>query len=125
VLQNKISSVFKNSQFASVLGQQISGFLGQGSIRPAGITGVINTFSRAPVNTAVVDVIGDPKVPAPEYKTISIDIRKEQQDARVAAYTDALKQGKSEEQAQNISATVGNNVGAAALARELKASGLA
>ena len=124
VLQNKISSVFKNSQFASVLGQQISGFLGQGSIRPAGITGVIDTFNRAPVNTAVVDVIGDPKVPVPEYRTIAIDIRQEQQVARVAAYTDALKQGKSEEQAQNISATVGNNVGAAALARELKASGL-
>ena len=125
VLQNSISSVFKNSQFASVLGQQISGFLGQGSIRPAGITGVINTFNRAPVNSAVVEVIGDPKVPAPEYRTISIDIRKEQETAKVAAYLDALKQGKSEEQAQNISATVGNNVGAAALARELKNTGLA
>jgi hypothetical protein len=65
------------------------------------------------------------KFQLPQYKTIAIDIRQEQQDARVAAYLDALKQGKSEEQAQNISATVGNNVGAAALARELKNSGLA
>jgi hypothetical protein len=125
VLQNKISSVFKNSQFASVLGQQISGFLGQGSIRPAGITGVINTFNRAPVNAAVVDVIGDPKVPAPQYRTIEIDVRKEQQDARVAAYTNAISEGKTEAQAQNISAAVGNNVGADALARAFSANGLA
>jgi hypothetical protein len=115
---NQISSVFKNSQFASVLGQQVAGFLGGGSIRPTGITGVIDTFNRQPVNTAVSEVVGDEKVPLPQYKTTVIDIRQEQQDARVAAYLEALKQGKTEEQAQNISATVGNNVGAAALARE-------
>jgi hypothetical protein len=116
--------VFKNSQFASVLGQQISGFLGQGSIRPAGITGVINTFNRAPVNTAVVDVIGDPKVPAPEYKTISIDIRKEQEDAKIKAYLAARAAGKSEAEAQNAEAAAGNLAGAAALEREGRRAGL-
>jgi hypothetical protein len=117
---NQIGSVFKNSQFASVLGQQVAGFLGAGggSIRPAGITGVINTFDRTPVNTAVVDVIGDGKVPVPEYKTTVIDIRAEQQAARVKAYVDARAAGKSEAEAQNISAAVGNTVGAAALERE-------
>jgi hypothetical protein len=126
---NQIGSVFKNSQFASVLGQQVSGFLGGfggggGSIRPTGITGVINTFDRAPVNTAVVDVIGDEKVPVPEYKTTVIDIRAEQQQARVKAYTDARAAGRSEAEAQNISAAVGNEVGAAALAREAARAGI-
>jgi hypothetical protein len=127
---NQIGSVFKNSQFASVLGQQVSGVLGGfgggggGSIRPTGITGVINTFDRAPVNTAVVDVIGDEKVPVPEYKTTVIDIRAEQQQARVKAYTDARAAGRSEAEAQNISAAVGNEVGAAALAREAARAGI-
>lgn len=71
----------------------------------------------------------DPLGPAPEpagasagdeqptQRTINIDIRAEQQEARVAAYLQARAAGQSEEQAQNISATVGNNVGAAALSR--------
>jgi len=57
-------------------------------------------------------------------RTINIDIRAEQQEARVAAYLQARAAGQSEEQAQNISATVGNNVGAAALSREFTRSGL-
>lgn len=48
-------------------------------------------------------------------RTIVIDIRAQQQEARVKAYEDAIAAGKSEEEAQNISATVGNNVGATAL----------
>jgi hypothetical protein len=50
--------------------------------------------------------------------TIVIDVRGQQQDARVKAYTDAIAAGKSEAEAQNISATVGNNVGADALSSE-------
>jgi hypothetical protein len=57
-------------------------------------------------------------------RTININIRAEQQEARVAAYLQARAAGQSEEQAQNISATVGNNVGAAALSREFTRSGL-
>lgn len=53
----------------------------------------------------------------PTQRTINIDIRAEQQEARVSAYLEARASGQSEEQAQNISATVGNNVGAAALSR--------
>tara|TARA_B110000503_G_C7163066_1_gene420565 strand:+ start:2970 stop:4313 length:1344 start_codon:yes stop_codon:yes gene_type:complete len=49
---------------------------------------------------------------APAQKTIVIDIRGAQQDARVKAYTDAKAAGKSEAEAQNISASVGNTVGA-------------
>jgi hypothetical protein len=72
--------------------------------------------------------LSDPETPAsaaqPSQRTISIDIRAEQQEARVAAYTQARNAGQSEEQAQNISATVGNNVGAAALDREFTRAGL-
>ena len=50
-------------------------------------------------------------------RTINIDIRAEQQEARVAAYLQARREGKSEAEAQNIEAAVGNNVGAAALSR--------
>jgi predicted chitinase len=50
-------------------------------------------------------------------RTIVIDLRGQQQEARVKAYEDAIAAGKSEEEAQNISATVGNNVGADALSK--------
>jgi hypothetical protein len=76
----------------------------------------------------VFSVIDNPKVPDPEFKpkdrTTNIDVRAEQQDARVAAYLQARREGKSEAEAQNISAAVGNNVGAAALAREFNRAGL-
>jgi hypothetical protein len=123
---NQISSVFKNSQFAAVLGSTIGNFIGAaggGIIKPSNITGLLDTQTRRPVTTAVTEVIGDEKVPTPNY--INIDIRQEQQDARVKAYLDARAAGKSEAESQNISATVGNNVGAAALARELRNTGLA
>ena len=107
---NKISGVFKNSQFAAVLGSTISGFLGQGGIRPANITGVTNTFNRVPINTALNGVIDNDKVPTPNY--VNIDIRAQQQEARIAAFNKALSEGKTEAQAENIAAAVGNNVGA-------------
>jgi hypothetical protein len=61
-------------------------------------------------------------------RIITYDIRAIQQEARVAAYTKARSEGKSEEEAQNISAAVGNNVGAAELAKldiETESSGSA
>lgn len=71
---------------------------------------------------------GGAAAPAPAAagtgRTISIDIRGEQQTARVAAYTQARNSGASEAAAQNISAAVGNNVGAAALEREFRNEGL-
>ena len=81
---------------------------------------------RRSVNAALSGVIGNPRVPTPDYggNTTTIDVRKEQQDARVSAYLTAIQQGKSEEQAQNISASVGNNVGAAALARAFGTTGV-
>jgi hypothetical protein len=94
----------------------------------AAISGVTQTVSRNGINAAVVSVIDNPKVPEPEFdpkdRTINIDVRAEQQDARVAAYLQARREGKSEAEAQNISAAVGNNVGAAALAREFNRAGL-
>lgn len=116
-IQSKISSIFKNSQFASVLGQQVSGFLGQGGIRPISTTGITNTVNRQPVNTAVTNVIDDPKVPTPNYNVTTIDITKIQQEARINAFNKALAEGKTEAQAENIAAAVGNNVGAAELAK--------
>jgi hypothetical protein len=50
-------------------------------------------------------------------RTINIDIRAEQQAARGAAFSQALAAGKSEIEAENLAAAVGNNVGAAALSR--------
>ena len=115
---NQIGSVFKNSQFAAVLGSTIGNFLGAaggGVIKPTNITGLLNTQTRTPVTTAVTDVIGNDKVPTPNY--INIDIRAEQQEARIAAFNKARAEGKTEAQAENIAAAVGNEVGAAALAR--------
>lgn len=48
---------------------------------------------------------------------IVIDLRPQLQDIRVKAYEDAIAAGKSEEEAQNISAAVGNNAGADALSK--------
>ena len=116
-IQNQINSVFKNSQFASVLGQQVAVFLGQGSIRPTGITGVTNTVNRQPVNAAVSEVVGDPKVPLPDYTTTTIDIASIQREARITAFNKALAEGKSLAEADRISNAVGNEVGAAELAK--------
>ena len=119
---NKINAVAKNAQQA--IDKATGGLFSIINLQVAA-NGVINTVARATVNTAVKDVIGNPKVPTPNFgNPINIDIRQEQQDARVAAYTQAINEGKTEEQAQNISATVGNNVGAAALSREFQTAGI-
>ena len=119
---NKINNLAKNAQQA--VDKATGGLFSIINLQVAA-NGVINTVARGTVNTAVKGVIGNPKVPTPDYgNPINIDVRQEQQDARVAAYTQAINEGKTEEQAQNISATVGNNVGAAALARAGRATGL-
>jgi hypothetical protein len=118
---NQINALAKNAQQAISV---VTSKLGLGNFGGiiAAIAGVTQTVSRNVVNSAVVNVIDNPKVPPPEFdpkdRTIRIDIRAEQQDARGKAYADARAAGKSEAESQNISAAVGNNVGAAALARE-------
>jgi len=124
---NQINALSKNAQQAISV---VTSKLGLGNFGGiiAAITGVTQTVSRNVVNSAVVNVIDNPKVPPPEFdpkdRTIRIDIRAEQQDARVAAYEQARREGRSEAEAQNISARVGNNVGSAALAREFGRTGL-
>lgn len=117
---NQINSLSKNAQQAVSL---VASKLGLGNFGGiiAAIAGITQTVSRNGINAAVFSVIDNPKVPEPEFKpkdrTQVFDIRAEQQDARVAAYEQARREGKSEAEAQNISARVGNNVGAAALSR--------
>jgi hypothetical protein len=124
---NQINALAKNAQQAISV---VTNKLGLGNFGGiiAAIAGVTQTVSRNVVNSAVVNVIDNPKVPPPEFdpkdRTIRIDVRAEQQDARVAAYEQARREGKSEAEAQNISARVGNNVGSAALAREFGRTGL-
>lgn len=79
----------------------VSQIAGSGKTPPA-----VTSAADATARQAVADDA------APAQKTIVIDIRSAQQDARVKAYTDAKAAGKSEAEAQNISAAVGNNVGA-------------
>ena len=117
---NQINNLSKNAQQAISV---VTNKLGLGNFGGiiAAITGVTQTVSRNTINSAVVNVIGNPKVPAPVFqpkdRTQTFDVRAEQQTARVAAYEQAIKEGKSEAEAQNISARVGNEVGAAALSR--------
>jgi hypothetical protein len=123
----KINNLAKNAQQA--INKATGGIFGGGIFSvvnlQVAVAGVVNTVNRTPVDSALKGVIGDPKVPTPDYgNPISIDVRAEQQEARVAAYTQAINEGKTEEQAQNISAKVGNDVGAAALARAGSNTGL-
>ena len=119
---NKINAVAKNAQQA--IDKATGGLFSIINLQVAA-NGVINTVARGTVNTAVKGVIGNPKVPTPDFgNPINIDVRQEQQDAKVAAYTQAIGEGKTEEQAQNISAAAGNNAGAAALARAGQSTGL-
>lgn len=123
----KINNLAKNAQQA--INKATGGIFGGGIFSvvnlQVAVAGVVNTVNRTPVDSALRGVIGDPKVPTPDYSNpVSIDVRAEQQQARVAAYTQAINEGKTEAQAQNISAAVGNEVGAAALARAGSNSGL-
>jgi hypothetical protein len=79
----------------------------------------LDRLMNSPVNNE-----NDPDTPVFGGRTIVINIRGEQQDARVKAYSDARAAGKSEAESQNISASVGNTVGAIALERELARAGL-
>lgn len=114
---NQISKIFKNSEFASILSNAVNIFVGISGQRPVNIAGIIDTVNRAPINTAVVDVIGNAKVQPPNYRTISIDIRKGQQEVRTTAFNQAMSEGKSEREAAAIGAAAGNEYGAAELAR--------
>jgi hypothetical protein len=114
---NQISKVFKNSQFASILGNAVNIFVGITGQRPVNIAGIIDTVNRIPVNTAVVDVIGNAKVPPPNYRTITVDIRKGQQEVRTTAFNQAIAEGKTEREAAAIGAAAGNNYGTAELAK--------
>ena len=124
----QINAITKNAQFSVNLVQNAFGGFGLSGFGSAAVKGANNTVSRVSVNAAVSGVIGNPKVPTPDYgggTTTTIDVRQIQQDAKVSAYLTAIQQGKSEEQAQNISAAAGNNAGADALASAFKANGLA
>ena len=117
---NQINNLSKNAQQAISL---VTNKLGLGNFGGiiALISGVTQTVSRNVVNSAVVNVIGNSKVPPPVFqpkdRTQVFDVRGEQQTARIAAYEQAIAQGRSEAEAQNISARVGNTVGAEALRR--------
>jgi hypothetical protein len=79
--------------------------------------GVVNTVNRVPVDSALKGVIGDPKVPTPDYgNPISIDISEEQRVVRTDAFNQAIAEGKSEREAARIGAAVGNEYGARRLA---------
>ena len=107
------------------MGSTIGNFIGAaggGIIKPSNITGLLDTQTRRPVTAALTEVIGDEKVPTPNY--INIDIRKEQEDAKIKAYLAAKAAGKSEAEAQNAEAAAGNLAGAAALEREGRRAGL-
>jgi hypothetical protein len=83
----------------------------------------------APLAAPATAPLTPPAVPAPSGsgtgRMINIDIRAEQQAARGKAYEDARRAGKSDQEAQNIAASVGNEVGAAALSREEVTSAIA
>jgi hypothetical protein len=124
---NQINKISKNAQVAIKVANSIIGavFGGSSARGPIAIAGVIATVNRLPVTTAVAGVIGDKKVPVPDYQNITrIDVTGIQQDAKVKAYLEARAQGKSEEQAQNISAAAGNLAGAEALSQAGQAAGL-
>jgi hypothetical protein len=127
VVLNQINKLSKNAQVAIKVANSIIGAVfGRASARgPVAIAGIIATVNRLPVTTAVAGVIGDKKVPAPDYQNITrIDVTGIQQEAKVKAYEEARAQGKSEEQAQNISAAAGNLAGAEALGQAGKSAGL-
>ena len=117
---NQINKISKNAQAAikvanSIIGAVFGGSSARGPIAIAGITGTVN---RLPVNTAVVGVIGNKKVPAPDYQNITrIDVSGIQQEVKVKTYLEAKAQGKSEEEAQNLAAAAGNLAGAEALSK--------
>jgi hypothetical protein len=73
--------------------------------------------NRLPVTNAIAGVIGDKKVPVPDYTVTSIDIRKGQQEVRTEAFNKAIAEGKSEREAAALGAAAGNTWGEAELAK--------
>jgi hypothetical protein len=119
---NQINKISKNAQAAIKVANSIIGavFGGSSARGPVAIAGVIGTVNRLPVNNAVVGVIGDKKVPVPDYQNITrIDVTGIQQEVKVKTYLEARAQGKSEEQAQNLAAAAGNLAGAEALEKSV------
>jgi hypothetical protein len=116
----KINQLAKNAQQA--IDKATGGIFGGGGIfsivnLQVALAGVVNTVNRAPVDSALKGVIGDPKVPTPDYgNPISIDIRAEQQEVRTEAFNKAIAEGKSEREAARIGAAVGNEYGTRRLA---------
>jgi hypothetical protein len=123
---NQINKISKNAQVAIKVANSIIGavFGGSSARGPVAIAGIIGTVNRLPVTTAVAGVIGDKKVPVPDYQNVTrIDVTGIQQEVKVKTYLDARAQGKSEEQAQNLAAAAGNLAGAEALAQAGPLSG--
>lgn len=120
LVQNQINKISKNAQLAikvanSIVGAVFGGASARGPVAIAGVTGTVN---RQPVTAAVANVIGDKKVPAPDYQNVTtIDVSGIQQEARVKAYLAAKAAGKSEAEAQAAEAAAGNLAGAEALSR--------
>jgi hypothetical protein len=121
----RINAVSKNAQQAvnSVLSNPVLSRLGGLAIN---IAGVIGTVSRVGVDTAVVNVINNAKIPAPSFKPRErtgndgverIDISSIQRQARNQAISQALARGASEAQADSEGNAAGNLAGARALRR--------
>ena len=92
-------------------------FGGSSARGPIAIAGIVGTVNRLPVTNAIAGVIGDKKVPVPDYTVTSIDIRQQQREVRTEAFNKAIAEGKSEREAAALGAAAGNNWGEAELAK--------
>jgi hypothetical protein len=118
-VQNQINKISKNAQVAIKVATSIVGavFGGSSARGPIAIAGIVGTVNRLPVTNAIAGVIGDKKVPVPDYTVTSIDIRKGQQEVRTEAFNKAIAEGKSEREAAALGAAAGNTWGEAELAK--------
>jgi hypothetical protein len=119
VVLNQINKLSKNAQVAIKVANSIIGavFGGSSARGPIAIAGIVGTVNRLPVTNAIAGVIGDKKVPVPDYTVTSVDIRKGQQEVRTEAFNKAIAEGKTEREAARIGAAAGNDWGAAELAK--------
>ena len=126
----KINQLAKNAQQAidkatgGLLGSRFTGGIFSIVNLQVAAAGVVNTVNRRSVDSALQGVIGDPKVPTPEYGSISIDITEEQRVVRTEAFNQAIAEGKSEREAARIGAAVGNEYGARRLAELGSSTGI-
>jgi hypothetical protein len=118
-VQNQINKISKNAQVAIKVATSIVGavFGGSSARGPIAIAGIVGTVNRLPVTNAIAGVIGDKKVPVPDYTVTSIDIRQQQREVRTEAFNKAIAEGKSEREAAALGAAAGNNWGEAELAK--------